>query len=247
MPIRYRLLQARLPEDRVAHEERVAFAEGLGVPLKDVLPFDMLPGGFDAARIMEGVDAVLVGGSAAFSVLDEDPWLEDFFAALRGLVEARFPTLASCFGFQALVVALGGEVEADPSRSEIGTVEAQRTASAAGDLLFGALPPRFAVQEGHGDSATLLPASVSVLATSERCPYQAIRVNGAPVWACQFHPELSGEANLTRFDRYWEMYVRKLGLDEAIALRETFRPSPAADTLVGRFGAALRSGVLGGR
>ena len=48
----------------------------------------------------QDVDAVLVGGSGAYSVTDDLPWVRDFVRTLGGLVEHNVPLFGSCFGFQ---------------------------------------------------------------------------------------------------------------------------------------------------
>lgn len=240
--MRYRLLQARLPGDVVITEERDAFAARLSCDPANIEVFDCLTRGYDARRVADGVDAVLVGGSAAFSVTDalaDAPWLRDFYDTLAGLAADRVPTFASCFGFQAFVVALGGEVVRDKAMEQIGSSLCAPTPEASADPVFRELPPSFRAQMGHQDSATRLPSGTTLLATSKTCPYQAVRVGDGLVWATQFHPELTHTGNLLRFDRYWDMYVRKLGLEQAQALRDTFLPSPEATDLLGRFARAL--------
>ena len=68
------------------------------------------------------------------------------------------PAFASCWGFQALARALGGEVVTDLVRAEVGTFEIQLTAAGRSDPLFGPLGERFLAQLGHQDVVTRLPA-----------------------------------------------------------------------------------------
>ncbi|MCB9678873.1 MAG: type 1 glutamine amidotransferase [Alphaproteobacteria bacterium] len=230
----FRLLQARQAGDPVRHEERVSFAAQLGVPLDWVLPHDLLSEETTLATVTDGVDAVLVGGSGKFSVLDDEVWLPPFFDVLGALADAQFPTFASCFGFQGMVLALGGEVEHDEPNAEVGTYELEPTEGAAGDPVFGALPSRFSAQLGHKDRATTFPSSAVLLARSVRCPYQALRV-GEKVYATQFHPELTHEANRMRFERYLDDYSAVFGEERAQRMLEEFTPSPHSDALLARF------------
>lgn len=234
MTPRFRLLQARTSDDPVRHEERVAFADKLGVPVEALLPLDLLTEPVSYSAVTRGVDAVLVGGSGRFSIYDDAPWLRPFIHVLGELAARQFPTFASCFGFQGLVVALGGEVRADPQGAEVGSHTVQLTAEAASDPLFSRLPTRFVAQEGHKDRAMDLPSSAVWLARSERCPYQALRV-GETVYATQFHPELTGDENRQRFLRYFHEYESALGEEAAEALLQAFRPSPDTPLLLRGF------------
>jgi GMP synthase (glutamine-hydrolysing) len=239
--IRFRLLQAREPDEPTALEERDAFCARLGLPREAVVAHDLLHLPTTLAAVTEGVDAVLVGGSGRFGINDDAPWIPAFVDTLGGLSESGFPTFASCFGFQGLCVALGTSVVSDPEMSEVGTFDIQLTAAAADDPLFSALPPRFAGQEGHKDSATGLPNGATLLASSERCPVQAIRV-GEQMYATQFHPELTVDDQLQRFNRYFDLYVEVFGRVRAQEIVDGMRPSPEANGLLRRF-AELIGGV----
>ncbi|MCA9569990.1 MAG: type 1 glutamine amidotransferase, partial [Myxococcales bacterium] len=172
----YRLLQARTPGDPVRDEERGSFAARLGVPVSDVLPYDCLSRRTDAREVADGVDAVLVGGSGKFSIFDPEPWLPAFIDALGALADDQVPMFASCFGFQGLVMALGGRVERDEDNAEVGTYALDVTGASADDPVFRGMPARFNAQLGHKDRATVLPEACVLLASSPRCPYQAFRV-----------------------------------------------------------------------
>ncbi len=68
------------------------------------------------------------------------------------------------------------------------------------------------------------------MARSELCPYQALRVEGARIWAAQFHPELDQAANLYRYRGYIERYDPSGG-EEGI----NSQPSPETSLLLPRF------------
>lgn len=237
---RFRLLQARDAGDPVIKEERAAFASRLGVRLEQVVLHDCINQSTSADIVTEGVDAVLVGGSGEYSVYDGEPWLQIFKETLGELAERQFPTFASCFGFQALVEALGGEVGLDSDGAEVGTYALRLTEAAKSDPLFGQLPAHFLAQEGHKDRAMRLPDQVVNLASSDRCPYQAIRIGPGPVYATQFHPELTGTANRARFQRYLKVYSKVFGDDRATEMLEGFKDSPATEDLLARFAEMIR-------
>jgi GMP synthase (glutamine-hydrolysing) len=231
----FRLLQARLPGDQAAADERLSFALRLGVPVDQVEPFDLLTGESTPQAVIEGVDALLVGGSGHFSVNGSEPWVKVFIDAMGAVAEQGFPTFASCFGFQALVVALGGEVIQDAAAAEVGSFTIELAEAASLDPLFGQLPPSFVAQLGHKDRALRLPGGVVHLASSERCPYQAFRLEGKPVYATQFHPELTGPENRERFRRYYKGYEKAFGEGEARSILESFEDSPEAETLLEKY------------
>jgi len=241
---RFRLLQARVAGDPVRTEEQHAFAARLEVPPTAIDPFDLLEEEITLERVTEDVDAVLVGGSGAYSVRQDEVWLHRFIELMGAIAEAGFPTFASCFGFQALVLALGGEISSDEDGTEVGSFDVFLAEAAREDPLFRDLPERFVAQQGHKDHAPRIPTQAVNLATSERCPYQAIRVVGTPVYATQFHAELTLEDNLTRFRRYFEMYSNAYGISQARRMLDGFRPSPEANALLRRFRELLERGLL---
>ena len=203
---RFLLLQARDPGDPMARHEQLCFANALGVPEERITLHDLLQGApQESATACH--DALLVGGSGDYSVLGDHDFLRPFFDFLAEVViGTAFPTFASCFGFQALVLAGGGEVVHDESRAEVGTYTLRLTDEGRQDPLFQGMPDPFMAQLGHKDHAARLPAGMTNLASSESAPFQALRVDGLPIVATQFHPELTRAANTERYLRYWEAY-----------------------------------------
>ncbi len=231
---RYLLFQARRPGDQVRAEERAAFAERLEVDLEAVVPFSILDGSFDPEQLQD-VDAVLVGGAGEFSVVDPEPAVQRFIRSITLIAEGGTPTFASCFGYQALVVGFGGEVISDEPNAEVGTYTLERTEEGAQDALFSSMPDTFEAQLGHKDRATRLPPGVPNLAGSQRSPFQALRFPNLPVYATQFHPELTYLDNRLRFQRYMDEYGRLFGQEEAKRRLEAHRPSPESNTLLRQF------------
>jgi GMP synthase (glutamine-hydrolysing) len=158
---------------------------------------------------------------------------------LGQLADRGFPTFASCFGFQGLVLALGGQIIHDDDNAEVGSFDLKPTKAAATDPIFKSLPAQFVAQQGHKDRASTLPSGVVNLASSARCPFQAIRVADSPVYATQFHPELTDVGNQKRFSRYFDMYSKAFGHSQAQSMLDAFRPSPEANTLLRDFVSSL--------
>ena len=234
--INFLLLQARTPNDPAAPHEREAFQEILGHPAEAFRHWSLLDG-TPPANVLDEVNCVLVGGSGDFGVGDtaENPWLVQFIEYMGELAERGFPTFASCFGFQALCVAYGGEVVSDKSRAEVGTFELTVTADGESDPLFGPLKPNFNAQLGHKDHVTRLPDGVVHLASSKRSEFQALRIEGKPIYATQFHPELSMVRNRERFMRYIEDYSDPSMPDSTEKVLAAYRETKLASSILRRY------------
>lgn len=227
------LLQIRSATDPVRAEEVDCFVRRLEVDPGQVEAVDVLAETLDAS-IYERFDAVLVGGSGEYSVLDDVAPIHRLLDFLGETSNRGFPTFASCFGFQALSLALGGEVVHDAERAEVGTYDVGLTAHAGSDEVFGNLPERFLAQQGHKDHVTRLPTGARHLASSERSPFQAARFGDGLVWATQFHPELTEDDNRRRVMRYRERYASELD-----AVLDILRPSHETHGLLARFADVL--------
>ena len=233
--LRILLMQARNLDDPVKVEERAAFAQKAGLPLSCFIPHDLLEGPPVLEQVQQ-YDALMIGGSGDFNVSDRSlPYIEKTFELLRDVVAVAHPTFASCFGFQMLIEALGGRIMRDPDSMEIGAFDVTLTSSGGDDQLFSYLPDVFSAQFGHKERVERLPDGVINLASSELCTYQAVRIPNKPIWATQFHPEMSGEENRQRFSRYQEMYVGLLGQEEYERMLERFTDSPRTEELIPRF------------
>lgn len=202
------LLQARRPEDAMKEHERECFVKHTGLDTERIACYDLDRGPPTLEEILDH-DALMVGGSGDYYV--------------------------SCFGYQCLVLALGGTIVHDPENTEVGTFELELTQAGRADPLFGHLPARFLAQLGHKDRAAPGPPDCPNLASSPRSPFQAFRIPGQPIWASQFHPELDREANADRYRHYLEGYAEVLGEAEMEAALAGFVESPEASSLLRRF------------
>jgi GMP synthase (glutamine-hydrolysing) len=235
MPVKILLLQARTPDDPARHDEVRSFALKAGLPEDRFVPQDLL-GGPPSLRMVRRFDALMVGGSGDFYVTKGDlPEFAKLLDVLADVVDTGHPTFASCFGFHLLVRALGGELAHDPDATEVGTFQVSLTDAGRHDELFGSLSERFYAQVGRKDRATMLPPSVLHLASSERCPYHALRAPKRPIWATQFHPELDVHENRQRFLRYLKGYAPHLDGAPTEVLNGRFRASPETEHLIPRF------------
>ena len=229
------LLQARNPGDAALEHEQLAFRESLGDETT-LRCWDLLTGP-PPLSVVEECSCVLVGGAGEYGMGDaaEHRWLKRFIDFCGELAARGAPTFASCFGFQAMVAAAGGRVEPDKSRAEIGTFQVTLTPAGRGDPVFGPLAPGFNAQLGHKDHALDVPRGMINLAGSERSFFLALRVEGKPVYATQFHPELSMARNRERFYRYMETYARSDMPDSPDTVLASFCETPEASSLLRRY------------
>lgn len=234
--MKFLLLAARNPGDDALEHEQLAFGEILEIGGEALRPWDLLQGPPSFDLVAEH-DCVLVGGAGEYGIGDagEHPWLARFIDFCGELVARGSPTFASCFGFQAMVAAAGGAVKQDVARAEIGTFEVTLTDAGRADPLFGPLGPRFYAQFGHKDRALGVPSGLVNLASSARCAFGAFTVPDKPIYATQFHPELSMERNRDRYFRYVRNYVRPEMPDTAEQMLASFRETPEASSLLRRY------------
>ncbi len=229
------LLQAREPNDPVIPEEVAIFARNARVPVEQVTPHNLLLGAPTMSQVRH-YDAVMIGGSGEYFVSRGNlPHMDATLELLAEIVDAGHPMFASCFGFQLIVCALGGTITYSPELMELGTYPLMLTGEGLADELFGKMPLHFTALLGHKDRATAFPASLPNLAFSERSPFQALRVPGKPIWATQFHPELTRDENLGRFKRYIDLYAQSIPPDELQTTLDRFQPAPETEKLIPRF------------
>lgn len=235
MEINILLLQARYEDDLARIEERQSFAARAGLQIQQIIPHDLLSGPPTLDQICF-FDALMIGGSGAFSVSQNNlPNQDEVLEVLAEVVQVGHPTFASCYGFHLLVSALGGNIIYDPDNMEVGTYEITLSPAGQEDELFQILPAKFMAQLGHKDQAAELPDGLINLASSKRAPFQAFRVPGKPIWATQFHPELTGQDNLLRFHRYQDEYASIYGPEQLKMVLERFNESPETDHLITQF------------
>lgn len=179
-------------------------------------------------------DVVLVGGSGKYGCVgNSHPWYTEFLRTLREIVVDHRPMFCSCFGHQALAVALGGEVVVDRANAELGTHPITLNEEGLADPLYQGLEREFTAQLGHNDRVVRLPSSAVNLAFTSVCPIQAYRLSGTLIYATQFHPELDHLENQERAMGYLQVYDVEMTRPEKLA--QMFRPSDGASDLIAQF------------
>src|SRR4051812_45538206 len=115
------------------------------------------------------------------------------------LFTSGVPVLGICYGFQAMALALGGEVAHTGAR-EFGNTPVSLM---PGSTLFCELPERQDVWMSHGDCVAVAPPGFAVTAGSPGAPVAAFENPTEKLAGVQFHPEVAhtrhGQTMLTRF------------------------------------------------
>ena len=184
--------------------------------------------------IVDPYDVVLVGGASEASVLDPETYrfVPHIISLLQYCVTTNKPVFASCFGFQAAVLGLGGTIVRDGVDFEMGTIPLTLTAAANEDPLFSTAPDGMLAVSCHQEMATEVPNGCVVLAKTDRCLH-AFRVAGKPFWAFQFHPELDRACFVQRLGIFQEKYTDSAEDYEGVAAQ--FKETPESNQLLRRF------------
>ncbi|HEX3706697.1 MAG TPA: glutamine-hydrolyzing GMP synthase [Mycobacteriales bacterium] len=116
------------------------------------------------------------------------------------LFEAGVPTFGICYGFQAMALALGGEVRRT-GLSEFGATQLSVTGD--GGTLLAGLPASQQVWMSHGDAVFGAPAGFLTTAATDGAPVAAFEDVSRRLAGVQFHPEVlhtaHGQTVLERF------------------------------------------------
>ena len=215
------------------HQEIASFARALEVHEDQISIFDLLTRSLEA-RHLQNVDMILLGGSGHYSAAGEGVWLDRALDSLRLVYDKAVPTFASCWGFQAMARAMGGEVVHDLSRAEIGTHRLWLTDAGKNDPVFGPLSDVFFGQMGHEDIVTKLPPNAVLLAYSKKVQNQAYCFPDRPIYCTQFHPELNCGDLLERVINYPE-YIRNIAGVEPDQFARMIHETPETEALLKRF------------
>jgi GMP synthase (glutamine-hydrolysing) len=110
--------------------------------------------------------------------------------AAMAIFDAGVPVLGICYGQQAMVAALGGQVEGGHAR-EFGRAAIEITS--ATPLFDGIWQPgmKAPVWMSHGDRVTKLPRGFRAVAVSNGAPFAVIADDARRLYGVQFHPEVA--------------------------------------------------------
>ena len=185
-------------------------------------------------EILEGYHAIFVGGASEASVLEPEtyPFVHNLIEVQRACIQQRIPCFASCFGFQTAVLALDGVMVKDTTDFEMGTIEIKLTSAALEDPLFRDAPNPFLAVSCHQEKTLSTPAGTTQLAFTNACCH-SFKVNDAPFWAFQFHPELDRTCFVERLSAFRDHYTETDDHFERVA--RGFKETPESNLLVRAF------------
>ena len=130
-----------------------------------------------------GAKAIILSGGPASVIAAEAPRAPDV------VFDLGVPLLGICYGQQALVAKLGGEVETS-DHHEFGRAYVEITDGCA--LTEGVWRPgeRHQVWMSHGDRVIRLPDGFRVVGTSEGAPFSIVADDTRRLYGVMFHPEV---------------------------------------------------------
>ncbi len=175
----------------------------------DFIKYEVMKGEFPADPTR--FDAVILTGSPAY-VDDPEGWIARLLEDIRVMVAARTPLVGLCFGHQAIIAALGGQV----SKRDFWIF------GATGCTVTGRRPwmqpplKDMRLYAANSAQADRLPDGMQLLATSGICPI-AMTCFEDHVFTTQFHPEMSDEFVAALVEEYDDF----LGAEVAQASRES--------------------------
>ena len=143
---------------------------------------EVVPSTMPASEMLAKEPAAIILSGGPSSVYEEGaPRLDP------GLLEAGVPVFGMCYGFQAMVQALGGTVERT-GLGEYGSTPAQ--ISDTDSTLFNGQPSDQSVWMSHGDAATAAPDGMRVTAATSGAPVAAFEDDERRLYGVQWHPEV---------------------------------------------------------
>ncbi len=226
------LLQVRERVD-VEQQEWACFVEQCGVAEEQLDTINLVREPSPDMKRIADAQAVLIGGAGVYSATKDYP----FTNALTEIIQQRdtdaTPLFGACYGHQFIARVLGGRVETDVSRAEVGTHEVTLSDSGTSDPLLAGLPTQFPANMGHNDHVTRLPDSAIELAHSPRSRNQILRIADKPIYGVQFHSELTHERLIERLVIYQELYMPED--DEFARISQNPTPTPDAVSILRRF------------
>jgi GMP synthase (glutamine-hydrolysing) len=125
--------------------------------------------------------AIILSGGPASVYADGAPQVDP------ALFDAGLPTFGICYGFQAMALALGGEVRRT-GLSEFGATSL--SVSSDGGVVLAGLPREQQVWMSHGDAVFAPPPGFVATASTDGAPVAAFEDTARGLAGVQFHPEV---------------------------------------------------------
>ena len=158
----------------------------------------ILSGGADVDPILYGEEGIQGQG---YSMREIDVYDMELF---RAALKQKKPVLGICKGLQALNVALGGTLYQDIGKESSSTLchlqsaprqyPSHNVSIREGSMLSSIIGSTMMVNSFHHQAVKDLAAGLSVAATSSDGLVEAVEMEGHPVLAVQWHPEMMAAA-----------------------------------------------------
>ena len=134
---------------------------------------------FSAIKNLNPEGIILTGGP-------QSVYAENSSLPPKELFELNIPVLGICYGAQAMIHVLDGEVKTAEVK-EYGKTEVEIISDSK---IFANVEKKSTVWMSHGDRIFSVPKNFSVTAQSENCPIAAAEDSAKKLYAIQFHPEV---------------------------------------------------------
>ncbi|WP_421866116.1 type 1 glutamine amidotransferase [Motiliproteus sp.] len=223
-----RILLVQIREEAATRQEELdSFARFSGLQSSQFSILNLFDTPVFEPEIVNDFDAVYVGGSSEASVMEPQryPFIEAAQRLLRYCIEIKKPVFASCFGHQLAAQALGVEIVRDEQDFEMGTLPILLHSAATDDPLYRDTSDGFMAVAVHRERALGVPEGCTALAYTDCCNH-AFKVDGAPFWTTQFHPEVDRQVLVDRLTLFRSKYTDGDGhlqqvLDSAVETPES--------------------------
>lgn len=204
---KYLIIQIRESE-KIKQEEFESFVKYSKATKEEFDSYDLFKDPPLGPELISQYKAIFVGGASDASVLKPEKYtfVPSLIEFLNHCVDKSIPTFASCFGFQAAILALKGKITHQAKDYEMGTYSISLTPEAKEDSIFKDTPDGFFGISVHKEKATSLPDNCIKLAYTDNCIH-AFKVEGKPFYAFQFHPELDRQTLVDRLAYYQSQYT----------------------------------------
>ena len=155
----------------------------------------------NAIQFAAEANGIILSGGPESVTSNDTPVIPDF------IIESKLPILGICYGMQALVAKLGGEVS-ESKHKEFGfaQVTVQQNNKLFEDINDGQTSNgqrTLDVWMSHGDKVTTLPKGFLTIASTPNAEHAAIADESRDIYGLQFHPEVThtkkGKEILTSF------------------------------------------------
>lgn len=135
---------------------------------------------------LSAFQGIIIGGSPA-SVHDDRPWIAPLLSLIRAALAREVPLFGACFGHQAIALALGGAVGANPGGWSLGSVP---TEVVRPQPWIPGEAATIRLHAAHKEQVTRLPDGAGAWGRTPGCPAAGF-VIGGHVFTTQYHPEIT--------------------------------------------------------